>query len=263
MWAGSSTTRMMRGGYEEYPKFIRADDFDRDHDGLPDWWELLHGSNTNSAEGDFSDANADPDRDGYAALDDYLEWMSVPHHYLEAGKSDTIELSRFTAGYDLPVFSCESVPGISLQILDSRILVTPGNEAEGIYYLNILAEDAEGSSFRRKIGVCVGAFEPENIAVIEPVRIVSFKRGFGCKVYPTLFETGFHIEMSSDRRASVEALLVDLTGKPQVSHRFEVQPGQHQYRFECPSYLSKQVYILQIVEEGRGEVLQVTKVMKL
>ena len=42
-------------------------------DGLPDWWEQMCGTNPNSPKGDFSDANADANGDGYTALEDYLE----------------------------------------------------------------------------------------------------------------------------------------------------------------------------------------------
>ena len=50
------------GGYEDYPELTRPADFDSDHDGLPDWWENLHGSNPNSVQGDFTESNADPDK---------------------------------------------------------------------------------------------------------------------------------------------------------------------------------------------------------
>src|SRR5262249_51925178 len=42
---------------------------DTDHDGLPDWWERIRGFNTNSAAGDFSDANTDLSGDGYTELE--------------------------------------------------------------------------------------------------------------------------------------------------------------------------------------------------
>lgn len=49
---------------------------DSDHDGLPDWWELQHGLNPQSAAGDYSDTNADPDADGFTQMDDYLEYLA-------------------------------------------------------------------------------------------------------------------------------------------------------------------------------------------
>jgi hypothetical protein len=60
------------GGWEEYPEVRRPEDWDTDHDGLPNAWEAEHGTNPNSPPGEFTDANADPDGDGYTNLEDYL-----------------------------------------------------------------------------------------------------------------------------------------------------------------------------------------------
>lgn len=49
---------------------------DSDADGLPDWWERIHHTNLHSPSGDFSDANADPDDDGFTLLEDYLEYLA-------------------------------------------------------------------------------------------------------------------------------------------------------------------------------------------
>jgi hypothetical protein len=46
----------------------RADAADRDGDGLPDTWEVVHGLNPN----DGSDAELDPDRDGFNNLQEFL-----------------------------------------------------------------------------------------------------------------------------------------------------------------------------------------------
>jgi hypothetical protein len=43
-------------------------DEDDDNDGMPDWWEILHGLNPF----DDSDAGDDPDEDGVSNLDEYL-----------------------------------------------------------------------------------------------------------------------------------------------------------------------------------------------
>src|SRR5262249_34425767 len=50
---------------------------DSDHDGMPDAWERAHGLNPNSPPGDFSDANADPDGDGFTNLEDYLNELAA------------------------------------------------------------------------------------------------------------------------------------------------------------------------------------------
>jgi hypothetical protein len=50
---------------------------DSDHDGLPDSWERAHGLNPSSPPGDFSDASADPDGDGFTNIEDYLNALAA------------------------------------------------------------------------------------------------------------------------------------------------------------------------------------------
>src|SRR5699024_10788143 len=67
------------GGWEKYPEVHRAAGWDSDKDGLPDWWEKIHDLNPHSLKGDFSDANADEDNNGFTNLNEYLAWMAEPH----------------------------------------------------------------------------------------------------------------------------------------------------------------------------------------
>ena len=83
-----------------WPAYVTYDvPVDSDHDGLPDWWENLRGLNPNSPPADFSDANGDPDGDGYTNLEDYLTWLAAPHFECAAGTPLDVDLSRFTRGF--------------------------------------------------------------------------------------------------------------------------------------------------------------------
>jgi hypothetical protein len=72
---------------------------DTDHDGMPDWWERIQGFNTNSASGDFSDSNNDADGDGYTALEDYLNWLALPHYNCTNGAPLSVDLNQYTRGF--------------------------------------------------------------------------------------------------------------------------------------------------------------------
>ncbi|MGD9634323.1 MAG: polysaccharide lyase family 1 protein, partial [Pirellulales bacterium] len=65
------------GGWENYPEAKRDANWDTDHDGLPNAWEVSHQLNPNSAAGDFGEANADLDGDGFTNLEDYLNSLTV------------------------------------------------------------------------------------------------------------------------------------------------------------------------------------------
>jgi hypothetical protein len=145
------------GGYENYPEETRPDNFDSDKDGLPDWWEQLHGTNPHSPKGDFSDANTDPEHDGYTNLDDYLQWMSVPHFFLKENITTTIDLSSLTSGYiNKPTFSTVSAKNVKVNYNGSVATVTPITHTNGISYLDFKVTDADGSSMTRTIGLCIG-----------------------------------------------------------------------------------------------------------
>ncbi len=98
-YAGLPNSQTDVGGWENYPAEARSVSWDTDRDGLPDWWETLHGTNPSSPINDFSDSNADPTHDGYTALDDYLAWMALPR--LETAPATPVEfdLATLTTGY--------------------------------------------------------------------------------------------------------------------------------------------------------------------
>lgn len=154
------------GGYEEYPEVTRPADFDSDHDGLPNWWEALHGLNTQSATGDFSDANADTDSDGFTNLDDYLEWMSAPHYTLAVDQVAEINLKSLSRGYTAqPAFTFSLVQnGQVVLTSDSIARFTPSGTGLGSFTFTVT--DAEGSSMSRTVGLHVTAAAPLPVTLI-------------------------------------------------------------------------------------------------
>jgi hypothetical protein len=65
------------GGWDDYPEARRPADWDTDHDGLPNAWETAHDLNPNSPADDMSDANANPDGDGFTNLEAYLNGLAA------------------------------------------------------------------------------------------------------------------------------------------------------------------------------------------
>jgi len=140
------------GGYESYPALTRAANFDSDDDGMPDWWESLHGLSTNSAAGDFSESNADPDGDGYTNLEDYLQWMATPHYDLDVSTPIQINLASYSRGYQTkPTYTITSNTCATSSITDSILTVTAKSTC-GIFTLDFTAKDNAGSSKVRTLG---------------------------------------------------------------------------------------------------------------
>lgn len=145
------------GGYEDYPEISRPADFDSDLDGLPDWWELIYKTNPNSSKGDFSDANSDKDKDGYTSLEDYLEWMSVPHFTIPAKKEITINLDALAAGYNAPKFTILKASGFkAIFKSDTEVVIISENNVPGIQYADFTVTDKDGSKTQRRVGLLTG-----------------------------------------------------------------------------------------------------------
>ncbi len=146
------------GGYENYGTEERnLATFDSDLDGLPNWWEKLYGSNPDSPKGDFSDANADPDHDGYTALEDYLEWMATPHYYSQAGRPKAIDLNPLFKGYtaNARISSVQNSDNATVNYNGMSLSINPNSGFTGISYFDVVITDDEGSTMTRRIGLLV------------------------------------------------------------------------------------------------------------
>lgn len=134
---------------------------DSDHDGLPDWWELLKGTNPNSSPGDFSDSNADPDGDGYTDLEDYLNWLATPHRDCVRNTYVEVDLTQFTRGFtnNSPVYAVSNpTNGIVVLLAGGTIArFTPAAGFYGLGGFQFSVTDASGFSSTNNVGIHVRA----------------------------------------------------------------------------------------------------------
>ncbi|ATC63360.1 pectate lyase [Nibricoccus aquaticus] len=158
---GMPDTQVDSGGWEALPEIRRDASWDTDHDGLPDWWEKLHGSNPASPANDYSDSNADRDANGFTDLEDYLAWMATPRTSIPAGQPTELPfsiLSNLTAGFtDKPVFTVASAKNGELVILpDGKAArFTPAPGFTGLASFTFTVTDAEGDSLTRTVNLLV------------------------------------------------------------------------------------------------------------
>lgn len=157
------------GGFEDYPEVYRPDYWDSDHDGLPDWWETVKGLNPNSAPGDFSDSNADDDKDGFTNLEDYLDWLAVPHKYAAENGPVSINLKALARGYQsAPVFTIIRQPDNGSVVIKqdtiavyipARVTTAKAAASRRGYSLDAFSfrvQDSEGSSMERTVNLALG-----------------------------------------------------------------------------------------------------------
>lgn len=146
------------GGWENYPvETVNLDEFDTDRDGLPNWWESMFGTNLHSTPGDFSDSNADDDKDGYTNLEEYLNYMATPHTEIKVDETIEIDLAPYTRGFEKsPVYTVAQVSNLTATIQNARLKVTPVKGFGGIQYLDVLVKDADGAAMTRSFAIKVG-----------------------------------------------------------------------------------------------------------
>ena len=152
-------TEAANGGWEEWPEESRAEDWDTDQDGMPDWWEKCVGSDPQTAN-----HNDDPDRDGWTLLEDYLEFMAHPYVIVTPGSSTTIDLKEHFAGFFgqngkavTPTFSVDDlVNGIYSKHVDGTSLIVSAIKPDTKYVssFNVTCTDGE-TTFSQRFGVAI------------------------------------------------------------------------------------------------------------
>ena len=150
-----------QGGWENYPEEHRADNFDTDQDGMPDWWETCIGSNPSQAN-----QNDDPDGDGWTLLEDYLDFMAHPYIIINPNGQGTIDLRQHFAGFFgqngkavEPRFTCDTQTdnGVSVSINGSTMTVTVADfTSPTILSYPITVNDGE-TTFTQRFGVAVSS----------------------------------------------------------------------------------------------------------
>jgi hypothetical protein len=152
------------GGWEDYPTISRPGSWDSDGDGMPSWWETLHGTNPSSPAGDISEASGDPDNDGLTRLCDYLDWTALPRLETISDAPVEFDLSTLTKGYTAaPVRSVQLAPasaaGGTLQLLGDgkTVRFTPASGFAGIVRFTHTVTDSTGDAMTAEVGIRVTA----------------------------------------------------------------------------------------------------------
>lgn len=144
---------------------------DSDHDGLPDWWEQIKGSNPNSPAGDFSDANADSAGDGYTELERYLNWLAKPHFDCTNGTTLNVDLNKYTRGFtnNNPVYAVFGASNgtVNLAGRTAQFQSTINTNGLGAFFFKVT--DPAGFSCTNSINVHLfAATQPANTAPTLP-----------------------------------------------------------------------------------------------
>lgn len=234
------------GGYETYPEIVRDANWDTDQDGLPNWWETIIGTNTNSGTGDFSDSNADTDLDGYTNLDTYLHWMSLPHYDSPDGSKISINIQKLSRGFTSGVnYSLSNVANGNATLNSDIVEFTP--TATGLCSFDFTVTDNEGASMTRKVNIASGY--SSNLSVEKPnTENPSFK------VWPVPNYGSFSLLMENDG-SDAELKIFDILGKEVIKRNINGKTTEN------INLKSKGVFILKVSNPATKQVLHVKKII--
>ncbi|MGC4071082.1 MAG: immunoglobulin domain-containing protein [Nibricoccus sp.] len=168
---GLPDTTADMGGWENYPEISRPAGWDSDGDGMPDWWETIKGFNKNSAAGDFSESNADPDNNNYTNLDDYLNWLATPHTQVAKNGSVQIDISALTRGYTASPVRVVSAPQngtVTLAGDGKTATFTPTANFTGLASFTYAVTDSASSSLTGTVNIQVLATEALPVITTQP-----------------------------------------------------------------------------------------------
>ncbi len=190
------------GGYEDYPVITRAADWDSDSDGLPNWWETIIETNVNSPSGDFSDANADDNADGYTNLDYYLQWMSLPHFSTNTGEAISVNLQELSRGFtNNPTYQVSNEVNGNANLTGDTVEFTPS--ASGLASFDFTVSDSDGDSMTRNVNIVNGY----DITLSTEIKKLS-----EVKIWPIPNRGTFYVN-TGQRDENTEYKLFDILGR--------------------------------------------------
>jgi len=254
------------GYWETYPGYVRSESWDSDLDGMPDWWENVHGMNPSSAKGDFSESNADPDRNGYTNLEEFLQWMDRPHYFLNGEDSLEVDLGQYARGFTQdPEFSIVSTIGgsASIQANTSMLTYVVSSEVLGEVVFSVL--DTVGTELERRIGLYNGTIpadkpfaytyyrDREKTTLVEvdtlnsgPSDTTSVVNGTSTRepllsLYPNPASSILNISAHHTENSIPTIRVSDLAGR--IVFTEIVQPGAHPVQLDI-SQLNTGIYLL-------------------
>ena len=157
---------------------------DSDNDGIPDYWETAVGWNPNSAD------SMTLGSDGYAHLEDYVNWLADPHVVGLSSSNIDLDLSQFTTGFtSSPVFSVSGAVNGSVSILSdghtARFVSAAGFSGLASYGFTVM--DSAGSTMTLTVGVLVqpGGPTATPTRVLTATPTASFTKTFTATVTAT------------------------------------------------------------------------------
>jgi len=237
------------GGFEVYPIINRDASWDTDQDGLPNWWETIIGTNINSAIGDFSDANADPDLDGYTNLDTYLQWMSLPHYESPEGTKIDINIQKLSRGFTSGVsYVISNAVNGSAVLNTDTVAFSP--TADGLCSFEFTVTDSEGGSMKRKVNIISG-----QSLTLGTKEVIKEAKNNSFNVWPIPSSGSFSVFIDNEETESADLKIYDISGKELVQKKIRTNTA------ETIHLNSKGVFLIKVINPQTNKTQYIKKII--
>ncbi|HEY1193286.1 T9SS type A sorting domain-containing protein, partial [Flavobacterium sp.] len=235
------------GGFETYPIVVRDTNWDTDQDGLPNWWENIIGTNPNSAIGDFSDANADPNQDGYTNLDQYLQWMSLPRYESQQGTKIDIDIQKLSRGFTSGVsYALSNIVNGNAVLNNNIVAFTPASN--GLCSFEFTVSDSEGGTMKRKVNIVSG--QTVNLGTEDVI-----KTNNSFNVWPIPSNGAFSVYIDNEETEISDLKIYDISGKELLKQKIR---GNTQENIQLHS---KGVFIIKVTNPQTKKTQYVKKII--
>lgn len=121
-----------------------------DSDGLPAYFEVAMGLNTNANNANTVTSS------GYTYVEVYINWLAGPHAFMTNGAPVAVNLSQYTAGFiSSPSYSVADATDGSVSLNGSTATFTANSGFSGMGSFNFTVTDSAGDSMTQTVTVLV------------------------------------------------------------------------------------------------------------
>ena len=130
---------------------------DTDQDGMPDYWEAVAGSNPSSADAMIIGG------DGYARIENYLNWLAEPHALTTTNTVIDVDLRLYVAGFTnaAPTYFLDQPTNGTVTLVSGHIArFTPTANVSGFGGFRFAATSSDGLNFTNSVSIIISALQP-------------------------------------------------------------------------------------------------------
>ncbi len=130
---------------------------DTDQDGMPDYWEAVAGSNPSSADAMVIGG------DGYARIENYLNWLAEPHALTTTNTVIDVDLRLYVAGFTnaAPTYVLDQpTNGTVTLVIGHLARFTPTANVSGFGGFRFAVTSSDGLNFTNSVSIIISALQP-------------------------------------------------------------------------------------------------------